>query len=123
MIQIDSFDYDFSVLISKFLISTPNVSGELQTHLFNSLFVFPHRPSPWGLVEVDFTPFSMQCSVYHCYMGAGGRNKTLFSNKGPYCSQHSKQHERSLLTPVSLYQVPQNGGPDNMPLMRWSEGH
>lgn len=79
MIQSHSFDYDFSADDFQICYSSPNVSGELQTHLFNSQFGASrrtHRPSTQGRVWVS----KLAC---YCFMDAGKRNKTCFRDEGP----------------------------------------
>lgn len=98
------------VMISKSLISSPNVSGELQTHLFNSLF-FPGLIDPQLGVWLRLISPHFQLSelAYYCCKDAGERNKTRSETKDLTAHSTASSMSRSLLASVSSPQIPQGG--------------
>lgn len=125
-IQIHSFDYDFSA--DKSIISSPNVSGELQTHLFNSLFGVSrrnHRSSTRGSRRGWFWASKL---AYYCFMVSGERNKTLGS-KTKVLITHSTASSVSIKTLMSvpLHPKPHKGEMDgqvtclHMQWIMWQE--
>lgn len=108
--------------ISKSVISSPNVSGDLQTNLFNSLFgvsrrTHTYRPSTRGSGEVDFTLLLSQWLGLSLFYGCRQKKRDLVQRQRSLISTADSM-SFSMLIPVPAPQVLQecNGGPDDMPV-------